>query len=126
MARLSDADQSGFPLPRLHSGCTDRARSRSVHGSSPAHARAAPPRNPGMAELLLQIADDGAGAVSGARSVHPVDEAEEHAAALERRRADYASGTGILRLRGSCGADTLVRRLCGENLNCASVIDACN
>ena len=55
-------------------------------------------RHPGVAELLLQVADDGAGALSGARSVHSVDEAEEHAAPLEGRGIDHAPGAGILRL----------------------------
>ena len=41
---------------------------------------------------------DGAGAVSGARSVHPVDEAEEHAAAHHGRGFDHAPGAGVLRL----------------------------
>src|SRR5260370_5171179 len=63
-----------------------------------------------MAELLLQVADDGAGAVSGARSVHPVDEAEEHIAAFEGRRADYAPGAGILRLIISRGISPKVHR----------------
>ena len=60
---------------------------------------AARARHPGVAELLLQVADDGAGAVSRARSVHPVDEAEEHAAPPEGRGADHAPGAGVLRLR---------------------------
>src|SRR5208282_5120387 len=63
-----------------------------------AHARAAPPRHPGMAKLLLQVADDRARPLSRARSVHPADEAEKHAAPLERRRADHAPGAGVLRL----------------------------
>src|SRR5258708_36386631 len=63
-----------------------------------------------MAELLLQVADDGAGAVSGARSVHPVDEAEEHIAAFEGRRADYAPGAGILRLIIARGISPKVHR----------------
>ena len=36
--------------------------------------------HPGVALVLLQEPDARAGAVSRARSVHPVDEAEEHAA----------------------------------------------
>ena len=36
--------------------------------------------------------------LSGARSVHPVDEAEEHAASSPGRRADHASRPGVLRL----------------------------
>ncbi len=52
--------------------------------------------NPGVVELLLQVADERARALSRARSVYSVDEAEEHAAALEGRRIDHAPGTGIL------------------------------
>ena len=40
------------------------------------------------------------GPVSRARPVHPVDEAEEHAAPSQGRRDDHAPGTGVLRLRG--------------------------
>ena len=54
----------------------------------------------GMAELLFQVADDGARALSGARSVHPVDEAEEHAAPPARRAAHHPPGAGVLRLSG--------------------------
>ena len=38
------------------------------------------------------------GLVSGARSVHPIDEVEEHAAAFARRGIDYAPWAGVLRL----------------------------
>ena len=58
MARLSDADQSRFPLPRLDPGRADRARSRALPRPRAAHARTPPPRHSGMAELLLQVADD--------------------------------------------------------------------
>src|SRR5579859_6533691 len=102
MARLSNADQSRFPVPRLDSGGADRARSGAFPRPRTAHARTAPPGNSGMAELLLQVADDGTGAVSGTRFVYPVDEAEEHAAALKGRGADYAFGAGILRLESAC------------------------
>src|SRR5512143_787472 len=108
MARLSDADQGRFPLPRLDSGGADRARSSAVYGSCAAYAGVATAGNSGMVKLLLQVPDDRARALSRARSVHPVDEAEEHAAALEGRGADYAFGVGVLRLR-FCGADILAR-----------------
>src|ERR1019366_9355804 len=98
MARLSDADQSGLPLPRLDSCGANRARLGVVPRSSAAHAGATPPWYSGMAKLLLQVADDRAGAVSGARSVHPTHEAEEHFAAPQGRRVDYTSGAGVLRL----------------------------
>src|SRR5271157_3106862 len=98
MARLSDADQGGLPVPRFDSCGADRARPGALPRSRAAHARATPPRYSGMAEFLLQVADDRAGAVSGARSVHSAHEAEEHSAALEGRRVDYTFGAGVLRL----------------------------
>src|ERR1700693_4825765 len=98
MARLSDADQSGLPVPRLDSCGADRPRSRALPRPRTAPPGAAPPRDSGMVELLLQVTDDAAGPVSGARSVHPAHQAQEHVALPEGRRADYASGAGILRL----------------------------
>src|ERR1035438_2824824 len=108
MARLSDADQSGLPLSRLDSGRAHRARSRALPGSSPTHTRAAPPGNPGVAEFLLQVPNDSPGPLSRARSFHPADEAKKHAAPFEGRRADHASGIGILRLV-RCGATRVAR-----------------
>ena len=58
-------------------------------------------RHPGMAVVLLQEPDARARAVSRARPVHPVDEAEEHAALHARRGADHAPRTRVLRLIGS-------------------------
>ncbi len=58
-------------------------------------------RSIGIQEWLsfyLKSPQIGAGALSGARSVHPVDEAEEHAAAHHGRGPDYAPRPGILRL----------------------------
>ena len=55
-------------------------------------------RDSGVAELLPEVAADGRRALPGARSVYPVDEAEEHAAAHHGRAADYASWAGVLRL----------------------------
>src|SRR5208337_780148 len=110
MARLSDADQGGLPVPRFDSCGADRARPGALPRSRAAHARATPPRYSGMAEFLLQVADDRAGAVSGARSVHSAHEAEEHSAALEGRRVDYTFGAGVLRLgHSSCGDGHLAR-----------------
>ena len=54
----------------------------------------------GVAELLLQGAGQRAGCVSGARSVYPVDEAEEHAAAHHGRGPDHAPWPGLLRRVG--------------------------
>src|SRR6266478_1848106 len=98
MARISDADQGGLPVSRLDSCGADRSRSGAVARPRATHSGAAPPGDSGMAELLLQVSDDAAGSVSGARSVHPAHKAKEHAAVPEGRRADYASGTGVLRL----------------------------
>ena len=56
-------------------------------------------RDSGVAELLSEVAANRRGTLSGARSVHPVDEAEEHASSHHGAGADYAPGAGILRLR---------------------------
>src|SRR2546429_3965960 len=98
MARLSDADQGGLPVPRLDSRCADRPGPHPLPRPRATHAGAAPPGDSGMAELLLQVTDDSAGLVSGTRSVHPAHQAEEHAAVPEGRRVDYTSGAGVLRL----------------------------
>src|SRR5271165_1763214 len=98
MARLSDADQGRFSLPRLHPRSAHCARPRAVPRPGETLVGAARHRHPGMVELLLQIADDAAGVISRARPVHPVHEAEEHAAPPEGRRADHASRAGVLRL----------------------------
>ena len=59
-------------------------------------------RSIGIQEWLsfyLKSPQTAARAVPGARSVHPVDEAEEHAAAHHGRGFDHAPGTGVLRLK---------------------------
>src|SRR5512147_2309074 len=109
MAGLSDADQGGLPAPRLDSGGADRARPGVVHGSGTTQRGVEGTRDPGVAELLLQVADDGAGTVSGARFIHSVDETEEHAASLERRRVDHAPWVGVLRLKSGTKADPSLR-----------------
>jgi len=58
--------QGGLPLPRFDSRGADRARSRALPRPCTAHARAAPPGDPGMAKLLLQVTDDAARLVSRA------------------------------------------------------------
>src|SRR5712671_7473711 len=98
MAGLSDADQSEFSLSRFDIGRAHRVGPNPLHGPSEAQQRAKRVGDTGVVELVLQVADDGAGAVSGARSVHPDDEDEEHAAASARRRVDHAPGAGVLRL----------------------------
>ena len=58
-------------------------------------------RSIGIQEWLsfyLKSPQTRAGALSGARSVHPVDEAEEHAAPHHGRGPDHAPGPGVLRL----------------------------
>ena len=57
-----------------------RARPGAVHGPGEALGGAEGHRHSGVAELLLQVADDGAGTVSGARPVHPVYKAQEYPA----------------------------------------------
>ena len=54
LARLSDADQSGFPVPRFDSGRADRPGPGAVFRSREARGHA---RHSGMAQLLLQISD---------------------------------------------------------------------
>jgi hypothetical protein len=98
LAGLSDADQGELPVPRLDSGRADCAGPGAVSRPGQAHAGTALDRHSGVAELLSEVAADGAGALSGARSVYPVDEAEEHAAAHHGRGPDHAPGPGILRL----------------------------
>ena len=79
----------------------------------------------GVAELLSEVAADGAGALSGARSVYPVDEAEEHAAAHHGRGSDYAPGAGILRLSerrsGSIAEFAVLAELAGSRARCRNL-----
>src|SRR6266481_6944492 len=98
MARLSDADQSRLPLPRLHPSRTHRARPGAIPRPGTAHAGTASVGNSGVAQLLLQESHDRSGTLPRARFVHPVDETEEHTAVPEGRRADHALGPGVLRL----------------------------
>src|SRR5437879_3331811 len=74
LARLPHADQGGLPLSRFDPGGADCARPGAL--PRPGTARRAA-RHPGVAELLFQVADVRAGALSRARSVHPVDERSE-------------------------------------------------
>src|SRR3954463_6356237 len=105
MARLSHADQGRLSLPRFDPRCADRARPGAFPRSCKALLRTEGTRHTGVAQLLFQIADDGSRAVSRARPVHSVDEAEEHTPSLEGRRTDHAPGTGVLRLaEGGAGA----------------------
>ena len=56
-------------------------------------------RHPGMAQLLFQVADVRAGTLSRARPVHPIHEAEKHAALDDGRRTNHPPGLRILRLK---------------------------
>ena len=56
-------------------------------------------RHTGVDELLLQVPDDRAGTLPRARSVHPDDQDEEHAAPHRGRGADHPPRAGILRLK---------------------------
>src|SRR5580704_9329572 len=96
MAWVSDADQGGFSLPRLDFGGADCAGFGFVFGFG---AAGWTPRDSGMVELLFQVADVRAGTLSGARSVHSIDEIEEYVAVDDGRGFDYALGRRVLRLR---------------------------
>src|SRR5208283_3920605 len=100
VAGLSHAAQGELSVPRLDLGRAHRAGPGAVSRSGEAHAGAEVDRDSGVAELLSQVAANAAGLVSGARSVHPVDEAEEHAAAHYGRRPGDAPGARLLRLAG--------------------------
>src|SRR5437763_5421674 len=92
LAGISHADQSRFPLPRFDSGGADRARPGAVPRLGEADFQPARNWDSGVAQLLFQIADDGAGAVPRARFIHSADEAEEYIAAFEGGRTDHAFG----------------------------------
>ena len=67
-------------------------------------------RHSGMAQLLFQVADVRARALSRARSVHSADEAEEHAALDDGRRPDHAPRRGVLRLSSGISTRECSRR----------------
>src|ERR1700675_18499 len=112
MAGLSDADQSGFSLPRLDPGGAHCVGSSFVPGSRQARRDA---RDSGMAELLLQVAHVRAGALPGARPVHPVDEIKEYAAMDDGGGFNHAPGTGILRLSFPAGFRSTPFTACGKS-----------
>jgi hypothetical protein len=82
-------------VPRFHTGGADRVGPGAVPRPGTAGGYA---RDSRVAELLFQIADDRAAAVSRARSVHSTDEAEEYAALDAGRGLDYPLRAGVLRL----------------------------
>ena len=71
------------------------SRSRAIPRSRAARRHA---RDPGVAQLLFQVADDRAEALSRARSIHSADEAEEHASLDDGRGPDHPPRPGVLRL----------------------------
>jgi hypothetical protein len=81
MARLQDAAQDQFPVPRQHPGRAHRGRRRAVPGSGEALRHVG---HPGVAVVLFQEPDVRERLVSRARSLHSADEAEEHAPPPER------------------------------------------
>src|SRR5215469_610591 len=95
MAWLPDADQGGLPVPRFDSCGAHCIGPGAVPGPGAARGIAG---HSGMAELLFQVANDCARALPGARSVHSVDEVEEHFALANGRDADYTPWAGVLRL----------------------------
>ena len=95
LARLPDAAQDQLPVPRQHPCGADRPGRGVVPRSREARRHGG---HSGVAVVLFQGADVRQGAVSRARSVHSVDEAEEHAAVPRGRGANHASRTRILRL----------------------------
>src|SRR5205807_8133434 len=109
LSRLPDADQSRLPVSRLDPCRADCVGPSFVPRLGATRGNA---RHSGMAELLLQVAHDRAGAVSRTRLVHPVHEAEEHAALDDGRGFDYAPGAGILRL-GETDSQKRWRRVVG-------------
>src|SRR2546427_3398269 len=94
MAGLSDADQGRLPVPRFHPRRADRTRSGPVLRPG---AAGTPVGDPGVAVVLLQEPPDGPGTVPRARSVHPADQAQEHAALVDGRRTNHPPRYRVLR-----------------------------
>src|SRR5260370_38190852 len=92
---MPHADPGGVSRAGLDAGSADRARSGFVSGFGAARW---PAGHTGMAEFLLQVADDRAEVVSGARPLHPTHEAQKYIALDDGRRPNHPSGPGILRL----------------------------
>ena len=90
-----DADQDQLPLPRLDPRRADRPRPRPLQRPRPPCGNEG---DPGVALVLLQEPDARSGALPGARSLHPADEAQEHAALDEGRGADHPPRHRVLRL----------------------------
>src|SRR3989442_661210 len=94
MAGLSDADQGRLPVPRFHHRRADRTRSGPVLRPG---AAGTPVGDPGVAVVLLQEPPDGPGTVPRARSVHPADQAQEHAAVVDGRGTNHPPRHRVLR-----------------------------
>jgi myo-inositol-1-phosphate synthase len=99
LARLSHAVEGQLPLPRLDSGRSDCARSGALPRFGQAHAGSQIPRHSGVVELLPEVSADCEGPLPGARSLHPVDETEEHIAPHYGRGSNHAPWPRVLRLR---------------------------
>ena len=95
MARLSDADQGRFPLPRLDPRGAAGARPGALLRPGAALRSLG---DPGVALVLLQEPPVRAGPVSGARPLHPADQAQEHAALADGRGADHPPRHRVLRI----------------------------
>ena len=81
LARLQDAAQDQFPVPRQHPGRANRGRRRAVPGPGAALRHVG---HPGVAVVLFQESHVREGPVSRARSLHSADETEEHPPSPER------------------------------------------
>src|SRR5207237_5378877 len=95
LARLPDADEDRFSLPRFDPRRADRPRPGIINGFLDACRMV---RHSGMAQLLFQMPHDRPGVVSRTRSLHPADETQEHDALGNGRVDDYTSGARVLRL----------------------------
>src|SRR5207245_5296360 len=100
LARAADADQDRFSVSRFHPRRADRPRPDPLPRSGAARGAF---RHPGVALLLLQIADVAAGLKARARSLHPAPEVDQHAADPGWRGGPRPLGAGLLRGGGRAG-----------------------
>src|SRR5258708_3887899 len=90
---IPDADQGELPVPQFDSRGAARPRPRALQRLRASRRHEG---HPGVALLLLQEPHGGSRSPAGARSLHPADEAQEHASSPHGRRADHAPRTGVL------------------------------
>ena len=93
VAAPSDATQDKLPLLGLHPRRAAVAGPHPFHGPGPA---CRPGGHTGVACLLLQEPAARAGGLSGTRSVHTADQAQEHPALADGRGPDHPPGYGVL------------------------------